>query len=65
MGRLAVRRGNLVAALAWLNQAIAHGYARGEEMANDPVLKPLDVDPSFARLEQSARWAGFPRLERD
>jgi hypothetical protein len=38
-------------ALAWIGQALAHGYSQAQ-LERDPVLKPLRADARFQRLRQ-------------
>jgi len=49
------RRGDRAGALDWIDQAVAHGYSHGDDMAGDPDLKPLYADPAFDALVAKAR----------
>jgi serine/threonine protein kinase len=49
------RHGDRARALDWLAQAVGHGYARADDMAQDPDLKSLHGDAAFDALVARAR----------
>jgi tetratricopeptide (TPR) repeat protein len=55
LGCLEARDGNRRAAFERLNEAVAHGFARPDEMRQDSDLESLHGDPRFAALIARAR----------